>query len=76
MIPNEGEAHSAQEQIANKRDKAKVQYDKKAHEPIRPLSIGEFIYVKPSPHQKGTAWPYGVIRIIRIMIHSILSENG
>ena len=61
LIPNQNEARSVQEQIVAKRTDAKAQYDKKASGPLSPLSVGEFVYVKPSPHHKGTAWPYGVI---------------
>lgn len=61
LVPNSCESTLVQTQIARKREDAKAQYDKRIGGPLQPLNVGDFAYVKPSPHHKGKSWPYGAV---------------
>jgi transposase InsO family protein len=50
-----------QDEIAFKRSCAKIQYDKTASGSSPDVSLGDYVYVKPSPHHKGKPWQYGQI---------------
>ena len=61
LIPDQTEAVSVQERIAHKREVSKQQYDKGVAGNLKSFPVGDFVYAKPPPHQRGRPWPYGVI---------------
>ena len=50
-------------EIGARRTRAKQYYDRnlgeKAHEEIQP---GQWVYAKPNPQHKHSAWPHGIIQ--------------
>jgi transposase InsO family protein len=50
-----------QDEIALKRSRAKIQYDKTASESSPAVSLGDYVYVKPSPCHRGKPWKYGQV---------------
>ena len=57
---NESELIKAQ--IAQKRLQAKVQYDKTASfQTPKQIDIGDYVYMKPNPRQRGSPWKYGQV---------------
>jgi len=51
----------AQQNIADRRRKAKAQYDKRASAPLREFSKGEKVYVKPRPTNRQQPWIFGEV---------------
>ena len=49
LVPQAASARLVQQNIADRRRKAKAQYDKRASAPLREFSKGEKVYVKPRP---------------------------
>ena len=47
--------------IADKRQKAKEFYDRRAKPDLPHVAVGDYVYTKPSPHRQGQAWQYGQV---------------
>ena len=50
-----------QENIAERRNRSKVQYDKKALTPLREFTEGEKLYLKPHPTNRCQPWIHGEV---------------
>ena len=50
-----------QENIAERRNRSKVQYDKKALTPLREFTEGEKVYLKPCPTNRSQPWIHGKV---------------
>ena len=59
-IPDQTEVEAVQEHIAHKREVSKQLYEGCCWK-FEVMSVGDFVYAKPPPHQRGRLWPYGVI---------------
>lgn len=61
LIPEGHDPASVRNAIHERRKQAKIYYDRKAG-PTRPeVSIGDTVYLKPSPRNRGKPWMYGVV---------------
>ena len=60
-IENEVRSERERGTILQKRAEAKVHYDKKVGQDLPEAQVGDYVYLKPSPHNKGKPWLYGVV---------------
>ena len=61
LIPDHESSIKVQQSIASKRAASKVQYDKRCGPEQPSIRPGEFVYVKPPPHNRGKPWQYGIV---------------
>ena len=61
LIPEAVNIHTVMQDIKNKRSISKEQYDKTAGSELQPVKIGDHVYVKPPPAQRGKPWIYGQV---------------
>ena len=64
LLPSDNTAQAVQESIASKSAKAKQYYDATASSTLPSLTIGDFVYAKPSPHHKSGPWLYGLVTAV------------
>lgn len=64
LLSSDNTAEVVQGNIATKRARAKQHYDTTASSTLPSLEIGDFVYVKPSPHHKSGPWLYGLVTAI------------
>ena len=64
LLPSDNTAQAVQESIASKHAKAKQYYDATASSTLPSLTIGDFVYAKPSPHHKSGPWLYGLVTAV------------
>jgi len=62
LKPSHGTTVDVMDSIMKKRAQAKQQYDKHVGDDSEKLDIGDKVYVKPSPHNRGKPWMYGVVK--------------
>ena len=56
LVPKLACSSVVQENIAERRNRSKVQYDKKALTPLREFTEGEKVYIKPFPTDRSRPW--------------------
>ena len=61
LVPQAVSASLVQQNIADRRRKAKAQYDKRASAPLREFLKGEKVYVKPRPTNRQKPWIFGEV---------------
>jgi len=61
LVPQAASASFVQQKIADRRRKAKAQYDKRASASLRKFPKGEKAYVKPRPSNKQQPWIFGEV---------------
>ena len=61
LVPQAASPSLVQQNIADRRRKAKAQCDKRASAPLREFSKGEKVYVKPRPTNRQQPWIFGEV---------------
>ena len=61
LVPQAASPSLVQQNIADRRRKAKAQYDKRASAPLKEFSKGEKVYVKPRPTNRQQPWIFGEV---------------
>ena len=61
LVPDKAASSLVQTEIALKREKAKRFYDRNAGDDHPDIPIGDYVYGKPRPQQRSSAWQYGQI---------------
>ena len=61
LIPEGCDNLKVRNSIYDRRLQAKRYYDRKAGKELPEVEIGDTVYLKPSPHNKGKPWMYGVV---------------
>ena len=61
LVPKLACSRVVQQNIAERRNKSKVQYNKKALTPLREFTEGEKVYLKPHPTNRSQPWTHGEV---------------
>ena len=66
LLPLSGTSELVHQEILARRQLAEAAYNKhhRVQSPLPDLEVGDYVYAKPPPHRKGSAWSYG--RITRL----------
>ena len=61
LKPDTADPTTVTNEINQRREASKAQYDKFAQAPLPPLPVGSHAYAKPRPSQRGAPWIYGKV---------------
>ena len=61
LIPDIISPSTVQEEMQKQNEQSKFYYDKTAGPSLNPLSVGDYVFAKPPPNQRGQSWKYGKI---------------
>ena len=61
LIPEGTDAAYISKAIETKRAQSKDYYDRKVGNTLPEVEKGDYVYLKPSPHNKGKPWLYGIV---------------